>query len=74
MTGVTEQSLREIKGIIAKFSSKITEIWTKCGRNRNQFLTRIEAWLRDGDTYFNVSSTLFLPSTSPESHNGAGRP
>nr|CAH7755184.1 unnamed protein product [Callosobruchus chinensis] len=60
---ITEVSLRETKNALTRFSSKLSDKWAKCGKNRDRFLSKNSEWIA-GDLVFHVCLHQPRPSTS----------
>lgn len=69
---ITESSMRETKNAICRFSSKLLEKWTKCGKSKDRFLKNNSQWI-EGDLVFHVSLHQVQPSTSGSSTPGRPR-
>lgn len=61
--GITEVSLRETKNALTRFSSKLSDKWAKCGKNRDRFFSKNSEWIA-GDLVFHVCLHQPRPSTS----------
>lgn len=74
LSGIMEQSVKDIKTVISRFSSKLAEKWDSSRRNRDRFLANNMEWLR-GDLTFNVGCDEVKPCSSTKEHQpGPGRP
>lgn len=63
LANITEESTREIKMIIGRWSSKCAEKWESSGKRRDRFLTKNSEWM-SGDFTFKASIHLSTPSSS----------
>lgn len=74
MSGVMDQSLKEIKVVISRFSAKLSEKWENSQRTRDRFLASNKSWL-EGDITFRMLYDPAEPSTSSQRPlAGPGRP
>lgn len=71
---ISEQSLKDIKAVISRFSAKLSEKWENSRRIRDRFLTSNKSWL-EGDITFRTQYDTTEPSTSSQKPMaGPGRP
>lgn len=75
LSGITEQSLKDLKTAISRFPSKLSEKWNTSQRLRDRFLANNMEWLQ-GDYTFNVSCDQVeaCSSSSKQHPPGPGRP
>lgn len=69
LSGVTGESLRNLKVKIFQISKKIAEKWISCGKNKERFLVKFSEWLKR-DTSFTLTKLHAVPSGSRLSKPG----
>lgn len=74
LSNVMDESIKEMKAVISRFSAKLSEKWESSRRIRDRFLASNKAWL-EGDITFRTLYDLAEPSTSSQlPPAGPGRP